>query len=133
MRTKSFFYFLFALVLFLVFRIFYETFQQSGVSALEGTYTELGTYRNENNTGPIIRVYAVYAADTLWEEMKTYGDYMPHTKYGNTKVFFFDREHKDLKLLPQYPFFDQILEKSCVAKYEKTAMGESSLIRNPFE
>jgi hypothetical protein len=133
MRTKSIFYFLAALVLIVVFWIFYDTFRQPGVADMAGTYKEIGKYRNENNTGPIVRIYAVYTPDTLWEEMKTYGEYMPHTKYGNTKVFFFNQEHPEMSIAPEYPHFDQALEASCVARYEKTAMGESSLVRYPFK
>src|SRR5690606_36739645 len=89
MKSKYIFYGIAVIVMVLVFWIGADTFTQPGIADLQGTYTEVSTYRNENNTGPVVRIYAVYAADTLWEDMEAYGNFMPHTKYGNTKVFFF--------------------------------------------
>jgi hypothetical protein len=67
----------------------YDSLSQPTGQDLPGNFQEVATYRNENNMGPIVRVFAVTVADTLWTEMRQYGDLMPYTKYGNTKVYFF--------------------------------------------
>ena len=132
MKTNYWFYILFIVLGLLVVVILYDTFNQPGVGELEGNFQEISKSRNENNTGPVIRVYAVYT-DAGWEAMKAYGDFMPHTKYGNTKVFFFDQklEEMDLNLKAQY--FDTAFQSSCKAVYEKSAMGVANLQQNPFE
>ena len=67
----------------------YDSFSQRGMKDLKGNFKEVNFYRNEQNTGPVVRIYTVTIADTIWDEMETYGDYMPYTKYGNTKVYYF--------------------------------------------
>ncbi len=110
-----------------------ETFNQPGIGDLKVDFEEITSYRNENNTGPVIRMYAVYAPDTAWQAMKEYGDFMPHTKYGNTKVFFFDQIGKSPKTLSATdPVFDSEFRPHCLAIYEKSAMGEVKLTRFPF-
>lgn len=69
--------------------IVFDSTSQPNVNDLKGGFKEVALYRNENNTGPITRIYAVTATETLWDEMKKYGDLMPYTKYGTTKVYFF--------------------------------------------
>lgn len=102
----------------------YASLSQPGVQDLKGDYRELARYRNENNTGPVIRVFAVATTGRRWEEMRAYGDFMPHTKYGTTRVFFFDRELEGIHLYPEPPFFDAKWDRYCIASYEKTAMGQ---------
>lgn len=122
------------LILVLVGWILKDTFTQSGIEDLKGGFTEKAAYRNENNTGPIQRIYAVSVKDTTGAELVKYGNLMPHTKYGNTKVYFF-LEGKDIptKLFPGAENFDQQYNSSCFALYEKGAMGNFGLIRNPFQ
>lgn len=134
MKNKYIVYVIVSVVVAIMIWIGMDTFTQPGVSDLKGTYTEVTTYRNENNTGPVLRIYAVYAADTLWEDMEAYGNFMPHTKYGNTKVFFFsDINQTPTEVVPDAPHFDAQYEEFCIGKYEKTAMGEVSLIKFPFQ
>lgn len=109
-----------------------DTFIQPGVKGLKGEFKETAFYRNENNTGPVIRIYAATVADTLWQEMIQYGNFMPHTKYGNTKVYFFD----DTGSAPDLLFsgainFDKTFNSNCIAVYEKNGMGKVSLIKQP--
>lgn len=133
MKSQYLIYGITLIVLVLIIWIGMDTFSQPGISDLKGTYSERATYRNENNTGPIIRIYAVYAADTLWEDMKAYGNYMPHTKYGNTKVFFFsDPSQTPEKLNPDSPHFGEAYRNYCIGKYEKSSMGETSMTKYPF-
>ncbi len=97
-------------------------------------FKEISKYRNPNNTGPIKRVYVVTVSDTLWQEMETYGKMMPHTKYGNTKVYFFsDKEGYPQKVVGTEPYFDFKYNDDCLGKFEKKAMGEEGFIRYPFQ
>lgn len=110
-----------------------DALNQPGVQDLKGDFEEAAVYRNENNTGPIIRIYAVTVADTNWQEMEQYGHFMPHTKYGNTKVYFFRKGGPvPDKLLPGAKHFHPNLNPHCLAAYEKDAMGQVSFKRYPF-
>jgi len=133
MKTNKLIYLFAAFVLIVVIYIVKESFTQPNVGDLEGQYVEHAHYRNENNTGPIVRLYAVSTADTLWQEMEDYGNMMPHTKYGNTKVYFFS-EDNDIpsSISPEQPYFSENYQSYCLAMYEKTAMGEVSFRKYPF-
>ncbi|SHN15141.1 hypothetical protein SAMN04488057_10898 [Cyclobacterium lianum] len=132
MKTNYLFYLIAAAVAILAAVMVYDSLSQPGISELQGEYRELETYRNENNTGPVVRIYAVYAKDSLWGDMRAYGDFMPHTKYGNTRVFFFAEELENIRLSPEPPHFDPQFRKVCLARYEKSAMGQVSFERYPF-
>jgi hypothetical protein len=122
-----------ALALLLGWFVF-DSLSQPGVGDLKGDFEQAATYRNENNTGPIVRVYAVTVADTLWREMRQYGDFMPHTKYGNTKVYFFRQGQPVPKTLQLGAVnFDAEFDKYCLAKYEKEVMGNVSFARYPLQ
>jgi len=122
-----------AIVLLLGWFVF-DSLSQPGVGDLKGDFQEAATYRNENNTGPIVRVYAVTVADTLWQQMRQYGDFMPHTKYGNTKVYFFRQGQPVPKTVqPGAVNFDAEFNKYCLAKYEKEVMGNVSFARYPLQ
>lgn len=126
---------LFLLALFggLLLFILWNSFSQAGVQDLEGDFRRLAFSRNENNTGPVKRVYAVSLSDTLWQEMKQYGDFMPHTKYGNTRVYFFlENQPHPITLGSGPEKLDPAYRPYCLAKYEKDAMGNISFIRFPF-
>lgn len=109
----------------LVIFIAKESFFQPGMERFEGKYEELGTYRNENNTGPVIRIYAVKAIDSDLGWMEEYGNSLPHTKYGRTLVFFFDNTvDREIPLSQKEPYFMDEMKPYLVASYEKTPMGE---------
>lgn len=121
-----------ALVLLLGWFIF-DSLNQPGVGDLKGDFQEIALYRNENNTGPIVRVYAVMVADTLWQQMRQYGDFMPYTKYGNTKVYFFRRGQQAPNVVrPGAVNFAPEFNQACLAKYEKGVMGNVSFQRYPL-
>lgn len=133
MPSKYLFYAIILVISLIVFWIVSDTLTQPGVGDLKGEFIEMAKYRNENNTGPVIRVYAVLVSDTLWNEMKAYGDFMPHTKYGNTKVYFFlEKENTPERLRSTEPYFDGNFQNNCVAQFEKTAMGETRFKKYPF-
>lgn len=112
----------------------YDTLSIPSVSDLEGDFKEVAMYRNENNTGPIQRIYAVTVKDTLWQQMQTYGDMMPHTKYGNTKVYFFlQGSPVPTAVQPGQVDFSERFQEYTVAKYEKDAMGQVSFVRFPYK
>ncbi|QKG55384.1 hypothetical protein GKZ68_01265 [Hymenobacter sp. BRD128] len=121
-----------ALALLLGWFVF-DSLSQPGVGDLRGDFQQVAMYRNENNTGPIIRVYAVTVADTLWREMRQYGDFMPHTKYGNTKVYFFRQGQPVPKTVqPGTVNFAPAFARNCLAEYEKEVMGNVTFQRYPL-
>lgn len=111
----------------------YESLSLPAGEDLKGDFKELDFYRNEQNTGPVLRIYIVSVSDTVWKEMETYGNYMPHSKYGKTQVFYFlSQKPAPKSLSPADGSFDKRYEKTCIAKYEKGAMGQTVLVKNPF-
>ncbi|QNH63857.1 hypothetical protein [Hymenobacter sediminicola] len=111
-----------------------DALRQPSPQDLPGEFEEVAQFRNENNTGPIVRIYAVTVGDTTrWKEMEQYGALMPHTKYGTTKVFFFAKTGPSpttLHLTP--PHFTPELNSHCLASYEKDLMSKVSFVRHPF-
>lgn len=133
MRNRKINIFLGLLVLFLVGWMLKGTFFQPGAGDLKAGFKEVAMYRNENNTGPIQYVFAVTVKDTIWSEMEVYGNYKPHHKGGNTKVYYFLEGSK----VPAEVFagkvnFDASFNQSCVGLYEKSATGFISLTKRPF-
>ena len=120
-------------VALLIFWFIADAVNEPGVQDLQGNFEEVAFYRNENNTGPIVRIYAVTLTDTLWHEMEQYGNYMPHTKYGNTKVYFFQKgQPVPENVSPGEENFSAELQKYCLARYEKDSMGKVSFRKYPF-
>lgn len=104
-----------------------ESLSQPGIEQFEGKYKELSSFRNENNTGPVVRVYAIKALDSSKDWMREYGDAMPHTKYGRTVVFFFSSEiDKKVSLSPNDPYFSSEIQPYVIATYQKSPMGDVS-------
>ncbi|MGV3538197.1 MAG: hypothetical protein ACO1OQ_00210 [Rufibacter sp.] len=133
MSGKKLKYGLTAIFVVLVLWFMKDAFTQPGVQDLEGGFEEMALYRNENNTGPIQRIYAVTVADTQHAQLQKYGDYMPHTKYGTTKVYFFLKgKPTPQEVFPGEQNFDAQFQENCLAVYEKDAMGQVSLVRRPF-
>ena len=111
----------------------WNTMTQEGINDLKGDFEEIAAYRNENNTGPILRVYAVTVKDTLWSQMQQYGDYMLHSKLGNTKVYFFPKGVPVPKELnPGRISFPAEFNEYCLAKYEKNASGLVNFNKYPL-
>ena len=105
-----------------------ESFSGKGVADYQDQFEEIGYFRNENNTGPILRVYAYRTQVEDPEVLKSFADLLPHTKYGRTLVFFVNESVKaPVVLSPESPYFPASLSPSIFAKYEKTPMGEQQL------
>lgn len=133
MRNKKINIFLGLLVLFLVGWMLKGTFFQPGTGDLKAGFKEVAMYRNENNTGPVQYVFAVTLKDTIWSEMEIYGNYKPHHKGGNTKVYFFKEGSRvPAELSPGSVNFDSSYNQGCVGLYEKSATGFISLSKTPF-
>lgn len=113
----------------LVIWIAKDSLSQPGIERFEGKYEELSSYRNENNTGPVVRMYAVKALDSSKDWMRKYGDAQPHTKYGRTVVFFFSNEmDQEINLSPSDPYFAEGMRRYVIATYQKSPMGDVSFI-----
>jgi len=122
------------LVIALVGWMLKDTFTQSGIEDLKGGFKEISSYRNENNTGPVQRIYVVTVKDTLGAQLQDYGNLMPHTKYGNTKVYYFlEGKEAPTALTPGQVNFDSRFNQNCFALYEKSAMGNVGLLKWPFK
>ncbi|MCE6991060.1 hypothetical protein [Dyadobacter sp. CY323] len=113
--------------------IIYDSTSQPTVDDLKGNFRELAVYRNENNTGPIVRVYAVSVEGEVWDEMRKYGDLMPYTKYGTTTVYFFDASKPaPERVAATEPHFNPTFNPGCLAVYSKDQNGGISFKKNPF-
>jgi len=118
----------------IIIAIIWNTISEPGIKDLKSDFKEIAFIRNEQNTGPVIRIYAVSMKSENWEEMERYGNYMPHTKYGITKIYFFlnssavpkDLNFGDINISERY-------QKNCIAIYEKDGMSQSSIRRYPFK
>ena len=123
MKNKN--YYISLAVLLIISVMIWNVLTEPGIKDLKGNFKEVAFIRNEQNTGPVIRVYAVTVEGEPWEEMKQYGDYMPHTKYGTTRIYFFPANKpypSELTLGDNN--ISEILEKNCLGIYEKDGMGQ---------
>lgn len=134
MRNKKTNIFLLVLLLGLVGWMIKGTFFQPTAGDLKAGFKEIAQYRNDNNTGPIQHVFSVTVKDTIWSEMETYGNYKPHHKGGTTKVYYFmEGTAAPTALSPGNVNFGSSFNPSCVAVYEKTAVGNIIVTKHPFK
>ena len=116
-------------VLVVIYQIINASISQPGLDQWNGKYEQIGYYRNENNTGPVVRVLAVKVLNREANWMKEFAEAQPHSKYGRTHVFFFSEEVTgQLELFPTSPFFSEEFRPFLLAEYEKTPMGESKFL-----
>ncbi|RQO65420.1 hypothetical protein DBR40_23625 [Pedobacter sp. KBW01] len=133
MSRKFLIYSIAAIVLILIFFMVKDTFNQPGIEGMKAGFKEIAKYRNDNNTGPVQRIYVVTVKDSVWKELEDYGNLMPHTKYGNTKVYFFmQKASVPQSLQPGEVNFDPVFNKACIALYEKSAMSQVAFNKHPF-
>jgi hypothetical protein len=127
-RNQWFTFFIGIIVLGVLGLIVKESFSGKGVADYQDKFEEIGYFRNENNTGPIRRVYAFRTKEQDPEVLKSFANLLPHTKYGRTLVFFVAETWKEpVVLSPESPYFPELLRSHLFAKYEKTPMGEQQL------
>lgn len=131
MRDKKSYIILAALVIIAI--MIWNVVNEPGITDLKGDFKEVAFIRNEQNTGPVIRIYAVIVEGEPWEEMKLYGNYMPHTKYGTTRIYFFanNKPYPTKLALGDNPISLE-MGKNCLAIYEKDGMGQVKLERYPL-
>ncbi len=124
---------IFAIIVVLLASVMiWNAYTQPGTESLKGNFNQVAFLRNEQNTGPIIRVYAVTVTDTAWKEMTDYGNYMPYNKYGNTKVYYFLRNKP-------YPIvlklgkvnFDKEFNAHCLGMYQKDFLSQVTFQKYP--
>jgi len=133
MKKKLLAYGIAAVVLVLVFFMVKDTLNQPGIEDMKAGFKEIVKFRNANNTGPVQRIYVVTVKDTVWQELEDYGNLMPHTKYGNTKVYFFlEGSNVPKSLQPGDVNFSPVFNKFCVALFEKSAMSQVTFNKHPY-
>jgi hypothetical protein len=116
---------LISIVVILIGLMIYNSLSQPGIKNLKTNFKEIGFVRNEQNVGPVLRAYIVTVDTANFTDMKTYGNFMPHTKYGDTKVYFFANDKPFPKTISlTEPVFAEEFKKYCLAVYEKNGMGE---------
>jgi len=134
MGRRSLLYGIVAIVALILFFVVKDTFNQPGIKDMKAGFQEVAKYRNANNTGPVQRIYIVTVKDSIWKEIADYGNLMPHTKYGNTKVYFFmENSHAPNELQPGEINFDPQYNPSCIALYEKSAMSQVAFNKYPLK
>lgn len=112
-------------MLVVLFQIVSSSLSQPGLERFDGKYEEIGFYRNENNTGPVLRIFAVRVLDPDPSWMEDFADAQPHTKYGKTLVFFFSEKlSQPIELSPSEPYFPAEFQEYLLVEFEKTPMGE---------
>jgi hypothetical protein len=126
--------YLFIISAIIIVRIFWSVFNTLGINDLDGNLKEIAFIRNEQNTGPIVRVYAVSIDEENWESMEQYGNYMPHNKYGTTRIYFFlsNNPYRG-KLQIEGENIEKSYQKECIALFEKNGMSQTSLVKYPFQ
>lgn len=107
--------------------ILFDSQMLSQPSKLKGNFKEVAFYRNENNDGPVIRIYSVTVENPEGANYKGYGDAMPYTLHGNTKVYFFDIKHTaPTQLRFNYPHFDTSQYKP-IKIYERNGADQKNI------
>ena len=130
---KKYKVYILAVSVLIIIAIIWNTLTEPGIKDLKSDFKEVAFIRNEQNTGPVVRIYAVSLNTENWEEMEQYGNYMPHTKYGTTRIYFFLNN----TYLPEELSFGEIniaerYKKNCIAIYEKDGMSQISIRKYPF-
>ncbi|MCG8321379.1 MAG: hypothetical protein MI921_17885 [Cytophagales bacterium] len=117
----------------LILGIVYITFNQPGDERFSTRFKEITFLRNENNTGPINRIYAIYVQDSVWQDIESYAATKPYTKYGSTKVYFFMEDYPGESFLSwQKPNVLPSRQKACIAFYHKENNGRVTFRKYPF-
>src|SRR5690606_33364248 len=93
---------------------------------IRGGFTETAFKRNENNSGPVIRLYAVKVDSPLVADFEGYGNSMPHTEHGSTRIFYFDSSKgAPNQLSLETPYYDTS-KYEAISIFQKNAVGDVS-------
>lgn len=132
MKKNKIYIYIFSILLAAI--MIWNAISTPGVKDLEGNLKEIAFIRNEQNTGPIVRIYAVSIDEENWESMEKYGNYMPHTKYGTTRVYYFLSKNPFKGTLQmEGEAIEKVYQQNCIALYEKNGMSQVSFRRYPFK
>ena len=109
-------------------------FLSDNIHQIEGDFKELAFVRNENNTGPVKRLYAFSLSDTLWSNMEKHAALLPHTKYGTTEVFYCLAQDKpaEVTLKLNNSKGSDFGGAKCIAYVKIDGMGKLQFERFPF-
>lgn len=124
--NKKRFLWLGLIILIIVYIVISDSSLLTNTKEIRGNFTETAFSRNENNAGPVIRLYAVKVDSPMVAEYEEYGNSMPHTEHGITKIFFFDTEQgspEELSLTA--PHYDTT-RYNAIWVYQKNAIGETT-------
>ena len=132
MKNKKTYFLIIAFIA--VAAMLWNVLTEPGIKELKGNFREVAFTRNEQNSGPVIRIYAVTLNAEYWKEMEQYGNYMPHTKYGKPRVYFFLSEKPyPEKLMLGDNNMEEHFKQNCIGIYEKDGMSQVSLSKHPFK
>lgn len=109
----------------------WSSLSNSGINDLSVKFEEKAVHQNENNTGPVRRKYLVAVSDSVWQDLRTYGNYMPYAKLGTTTVYFFLKGDSMPKGFNKGKL-DLTENMRVLARYEKSNMGMVTLTKYPF-
>ena len=107
--------------------------REPGIKDLPGNFKEVAFVRNEQNSGPVVRIYAVTVNGEYWKEMEQYGNYMPHTKYGTTRIYFFSDKKTYPTILTLGANIPANYRDNCIGIYEKNGMAQVLLRKHPYK
>lgn len=131
MKNKKTYIILAVLVIIAV--MIWNVANEPGIKDLNGNFKEVAFIRNEQNSGPVIRIYAVTVKGEPWAEMQQYGNYMSHTKYGTTRIYFFpEGKPYPAHLALGDKNISAGLEEHCLAIYEKDGMSQVTFQQHPY-
>jgi hypothetical protein len=125
--------YLFIISVIIIAAMLWSALSTPGINDITGNLKETAFLRNEQNTGPIVRIYTVSMDELNWDSMERYGNYMPHNKYGTTRIYFFLSSNPYRGTLNiEGENIERAFQKQCIALYEKNGMSQTSLIQYPF-
>ncbi|WP_118196258.1 hypothetical protein [Albibacterium indicum] len=114
------------IVLIVLYIVVSDSSLLTNTKEIRGGFTEVAFNRNENNSGPVVRIYAVKVDSPLVADFDSYGSSMPHTEHGTTKIFFFDaKQGAPEKLSLQPPYYDTT-QYSAIWVFQKNAVGKTT-------
>ncbi|MCE7993943.1 MAG: hypothetical protein HEP71_18285 [Roseivirga sp.] len=125
------FKYIFLIVLVVMVAVIWSSLSDKGINDLSVKFEEKAVHQNENNTGPVRRNYLVAVSDSIWQDLRVYGNYMPYAKLGTTTVWFFMKGDPMPKEFNKGKL-DIADNMSVLAKYEKSNMGIVTLTKYPL-
>jgi|SRR5690606_259642 len=113
-------------VLIIIYIVISDSSLLTNTKEIRGGFTETAFKRNENNSGPVIRLYAVQVDSPMVADFEAYGSSMPHTEHGTTKIFFFDtKQGAPKKLSLETPYYDTTQYRA-IWVFQKNAIGKTT-------